>query len=248
MRYSCDRPLTNITQRVIFSPVNPPIRRIVRYKNRKLYEPGHRRFVTIQELAQSVAAGGRVEVKSAETGEDMTARILSRAMASQKPALAPSTDALSRLLRAGSEAAEGVVGVLERVGGVRVAASMRRAVAPDRLAETLAPLTRRLEGARHDVERIVGGLVGRGRLTWEEGARLRDDVGAVFSESLSDVLGRVRELTARFSVNASPELMREIADLKVRIDQLEALAQDSFPKKTPNRKRRSAAPTKRRTR
>jgi len=42
-----------------------------------------------------------------------------------------------------------------------MAASMRRAATPERLAETLAPVTRRLEDARQEVERIVGSLVGR---------------------------------------------------------------------------------------
>ena len=232
------------------------VRRIVRYKNRKLYEPGFRRFVTIHELARTVAGGGRVEVISSETGEDVTARILSRALASEGTTVNASTDALSRLLRAGSEAAESVAGVVEKVGGSRVAATMRRASSPERLAETFSPLTRRLEGARQDVERIVGGLVGRGRLTWEEGSRLKDDVGAVFRESLGDVLGRVRDLTAHFAPGASPELAREIADLRVRIDQLEKLAETSFPhaarrtktKKIPDPKRRAAASTKRRTR
>ncbi|MEO6325047.1 MAG: polyhydroxyalkanoate synthesis regulator DNA-binding domain-containing protein [Thermoanaerobaculia bacterium] len=232
------------------------VRRIVRYRNRKLYEPGYRRFVTIHELAQTVASGGRVEVINSDTGEDVTARILSRALATEGTTAKASTDALSRLLRAGSEAAESVAGVVEKVGGSRVAASMRRASSPERLAETFSPLTRRLEDARVDVERIVGGLVGRGRLTWEEGSRLKDDVGAVFRESLADVLGRVRDLTAHFTPGATPELAREIVDLRLRIDQLEQLAERSFPhagatkkrvKAATTQKRRVAAPTKRRT-
>ncbi|HEV8266832.1 MAG TPA: polyhydroxyalkanoate synthesis regulator DNA-binding domain-containing protein, partial [Thermoanaerobaculia bacterium] len=183
-------------------------RHVVRYANRKLYEPAERRFVTLPDLAKTVANGGRVEVRASDTGEDITAKILSRALGTGKNPVPASTDALTRLLRAGSDAAETVAGVVERVGGARVAATMRRAAAPEKLAETLSPLTRRLEDARQDVERIVGGLVGKGRLTWEEGARLRDDVGHVFRESLADVLGRVRDLTAKFGTSASPELKR----------------------------------------
>lgn len=212
------------------------IRRVVRYKNRKLYEPAERRFVTIQDLARSVAQGNRVEVRSAETGEDITAKILSRALASEKTPVAASTDALTRLLRAGSDAAETVAGVVEKVGGLRVAASMRRAATPEKLAETLSPLTRRVEDARQDIERIVGGFVGRGRLTWEEGTRLREEVGTLLRESLGDMLGRVRDLTSRVSLDASPELAREIADLKLRLDQLEAQAAASFPEAQPQEK------------
>ncbi len=204
------------------------MRRVVRYRNRKLYEPAERRFVTIQDLARSVAEGEPVEVRSADTGEDVTAKILSRALASENNPTPATTHALSMLLRASSEAADTVVGVVERVAGQKVAETVRRASSPERLAETLAPLTRRVENARQDVERIVGGLVGRGRLTWEEGARLREDFGAVFHESLTDVLGRVRELMLRISPGTTPEIAREIVDLKNRIDQLEALANRSF--------------------
>lgn len=218
------------------------VRRVVRYRNRKLYEPEERRFVTIQDLAKAVASGRKVEVIAADSGEDITARILSRALAADRSAVPPTTDALTRLLRAGSDAAGTVASVVERVGGTEVAAKMRLAAAPERLAETLAPLTRRLEDARHDVERIVGRLVGRGRLTWEEGSRLKEDVGTVFRESLADVLGRVRDLISRLSGSASPQLAKEIADLKARIDQLEALAAASFPGGTSDDRKTRATP------
>src|SRR5437764_15175577 len=96
------------------------VRHVVRYSNRKLYEPKERRFVTIPDLARTVASGGHVNVVAADTGENITARILSRALASEKVPHAASTDALTRLLRAGSEAAETVAGVVERVGGSSV--------------------------------------------------------------------------------------------------------------------------------
>ncbi len=204
------------------------IRRVVRYRNRKLYEPAERRFVTIHDLARSVASGKGVEVRASDTGEDITARILSRALASEKAAIPPSTDALTRLLQAGSEAADTVAGVVERVGGTRLAATVRRAAAPERLAETLAPLTRNLEKTRADVERIVAGLVGRGRLTWEEGARLKQEVGSVFQKSLGDVLAGFRDLMARMTHSATPELAQEFAELRARLEQLEGVAAKAF--------------------
>jgi len=204
-------------------------RQVVRYSNRKLYEPKERRFVTIHDLARTVAGGGHVVVRSADTGENITAKILSRALAHGHAPIEASTDALTRILRAGSEAAQTVAGVVERVGGTEMAASMRRASSPARLAETFSPVTRRLEDARQEVERIVGNLVGRGRLTWEEGARLKDDVGAAFRNSLSDVLGRVRDLLSRVEPTAPAGLLKEIADVMARIDQLEALAGKTFP-------------------
>lgn len=209
--------------------MNTPLRRIIRYRNRKLYEASERRFVTIHDLARTVSAGGRVQVISADTREDITAKILSRALASEKAHVAATTDTLTRIFQAGSEAAQTVATVVEKVGGTSVAERMRRAAHPERLAEAFAPLTRRFEDARKDVEQIVGGLVERGRLTWEEGTRLRDDVGNVFRDSLADVIGRVRDLATHLNTNASPELAAEIADLKVRLAQLESLAHRSFP-------------------
>lgn len=206
------------------------VRRVVRYRNRKLYEPAERRFVTIGDLARTVAGGGKVEVIEADSGTDVTAKILSRAMAAG--AVPPSTDALTRLLRAGSGAAETVADVVARVGGTRMAASMRRAAAPERLAETFAPLSRRVEDARREMERIVGGLVGKGHLTWEQGTHLREEIGGVFRESLADVLARVKDLGTRVTPGLTPELAGEIADLKVRIEQLEALARRAFPEPT----------------
>lgn len=226
-------------------------RNVVRYRNRKLYEPKERRFVTIHDLAHTVATGGHVEVLDSDTGANITAKILSRALASEKAAVPASTAAITRILRASSEAAETVADVVERVGGTNMAASMRRVATPERLAETFSPVTRRLEDARQEVERIVARLVGRGSLTWEEGTRLKNDVGAVFRDSLSDVLGRVRDLTARLLPGASAELSREISDLKNRIDQLEALAARTFPhhetapeneKTKPARRRKTGTP------
>ena len=206
------------------------LREIVRYRNRKLYEKSERRFVTLHDIARSVADGDRVRIISADTGDDITARILSRALASERVAIPASSDAIALLLRAGSDAAETVAGVAERVGAARMAGAVRMAAQPEKIAETFAPVARRLETARNDVERIVAGLVGRGRLSWEEGARLRDDVGTVFRESLSDVVARVRDLVRKVSPSASPAVHAEIQELARRLDHLETLAAESFPK------------------
>ncbi len=214
------------------------VRRIVRYRNRKLYEAKERRFVTLEDLARAVSTGARVEVIAADTGEDITARVLSRALASGKSPVTASADTLARLLRAGSEAAETVAGAVERVGATSVAASLRKAARPERLGQTLEPLTRRIEDARQDIEKIVGGLVEKGRVTWEEGARLRDDVGLVFREGLADLTGSVRELGSR--LGGQPELARDVAEIKARLAQLESLARKSFPE--PTRARATAKP------
>jgi polyhydroxyalkanoate synthesis regulator phasin len=213
------------------------VREIVRYRNRKLYEKCERRFVTLDDIARGVARGERIRVVSADTGDDITARILSRALASERVSIPASSDAIALLLRAGSDAAQTVAGVAERVGAARMAGAVRKAAQPERIAETIAPVTRRFENARHEVERIVAGLVGRGRLTWEEGARLREDVGGVLRDSLSDVVVRVRELVRKVSPAASPAIHAEIQELARRLDHLEEIAAASFPKAPPSRAR-----------
>jgi hypothetical protein len=233
--------LTGITRRVILTPMSD-VRRIVRYRNRKLYEARERRFVTLEDLARAVSTGMRVEVIAADTGEDITARVLSRALASGKAPVSASADTLARILRAGSEAAETVAATAERVGATTVAATLRKASQPDKLGETLAPLTRRIEDARQDVEKIVGGLVEKGRLTWEEGARLRDDVGLVFRESLSDLVGSVKDLGSRLGAADQPELARELTEIKTRLAQLESLAKKSFPESKSTREHAAAKP------
>ncbi len=225
------------------------VRRIVRYRNRKLYEAKERRFVTLEDLARAVSTGVRIEVIAADTGEDITARVLSRALASGKSPVTASADTLARLLRAGSEAAETVAGAVERVGATAVAASLRNAARPEKLGQKLEPITRRIEDARQDIEKIVGGLVEKGRVTWEEGARLRDDVGLVFREGLADLTGSVRELGSR--LGGQPELARDVAEIKTRLAQLESLAKKSFPetpreRATAKPRRASASATQRR--
>ena len=54
--------------------------------------------------------------------------------------------------------------------------------------------------------------------------------GAVFRESLSDVVGRVRDLVAKVSPGSSPVVHAEILELARRLDHLEALAAASFSK------------------
>ena len=83
--------------------------------------------------------------------------------------------------------------------------------------------------------------MGRGRLTWEEATSLKDEVGSVFRDSLSDVLVRVRHLTARVHPTAPPELAQEIESLNARLDQLEALTAKTFPTHSAPAPQRAAA-------
>lgn len=47
-----------------------------KYRNRRLYDPEHGKFVTLSQVAEIIRQGRHVEVKEADTGEDVTVPIL----------------------------------------------------------------------------------------------------------------------------------------------------------------------------
>jgi polyhydroxyalkanoate synthesis repressor PhaR len=150
-----------------------PERLIKRYDNRKLYDAADRRYVTLDELARRVGAGDEVRVVDQKTGEDLTnltlAQIVLEALR-QRTALVPRAllVQLVRLSVAGFPAASW----------------------PDARGAAAR--------ARDEAERIVGGLLARGRLTLEEGLALRQDVAAsvhrLVSETEEGMLGKLQTL------------------------------------------------------
>ncbi len=52
--------------------------RIKKYPNRRLYDTGKSAYVTLQDVADSVKKGHRIEVVDVKTGEDVTAFILTQ--------------------------------------------------------------------------------------------------------------------------------------------------------------------------
>jgi polyhydroxyalkanoate synthesis repressor PhaR len=59
------------------SPVAAP-RLIKRYDNRKLYDAGARRYVTIEDIARLITAGEDVLVQDRKSGEDITTVVLAQ--------------------------------------------------------------------------------------------------------------------------------------------------------------------------
>jgi len=153
----------------------PAAERVIRrYDNRKLYDAQARRYVTLEELARLVAAGTDVRVVEQRTGEDITTVVLAQVVLEgikQRTANIPH-QVLSRLIRLGSS----------RTGG---------------LAEWLDPQEASTR-ARHEAERIVSGLVQRGRLTLDEALALRQDIAGsaqrLAAEAQAGVQARLRRL------------------------------------------------------
>ena len=192
---------------------------IKRYRNRKLYDPAARRYVTLEELGAWVAAGQEVEVQDQESGQDTTALTLAQIMLEgirQSTARIP-RQVLARVIRLGSGVGAGLDW------------------APEEAAAR----------AREEAEKIVGGLLTRGRLTLEEALALRHEISQavhrIVAEAQAGIESRIRSLLERaVPGTASPSLHA----LKGRLEALETtLGKPRARKRGPrdkNRKPRTA--------
>ena len=169
-------------------------RTIKRYGNRKLYDPAAARYVTLAELASLVASGQDVAVLDQQTGEDLTNLTLAQVL------LEGIRQGASRLPRQ----------VLTRL--IRIAASPKAG-----WGEWPGPEEAAVR-ARSEAERLVAGLLGRGRLSLDEAVALRRDLGQLVHKLVSDaqagVESRLRGLLARGEEAAS----RSIGTLRGRIE------------------------------
>jgi len=153
-----------------------PERVVKRYGNRKLYDARAGRYVTLDDLARMVASGDEVRVVDQDTGADLTTVTLAQVVLDgikERTASIPG-QVLARLIRYGSAA---------RGGGTDWT--------PQQVAAR----------ARGEAERIVAGLLGRSRLTLEEGLALRQEISGtvqrMVAEAQHGIEGRVRGLLER---------------------------------------------------
>lgn len=196
-------------------PGNGP-RTIKRYGNRKLYDAGAGRYVTLAELAALVARGQEVLVLDQKTGDDLTNLTLAQAL------LDGIRQGASRLPRQ----------VLTRL--IRIAA------APKSLGAEWPGPEEAAGRARSEAERLVAGLLGRGRLSLDDAVALRHELGQLVHRLVSDaqsgVESRLRGLLSRGEEAAE----RSIGALRGRIQTY------MEPKAPPRPARRRAAAARRR--
>jgi polyhydroxyalkanoate synthesis repressor PhaR len=192
-------------------------RLIRRYDNRKLYDVQARRYVTLEELARLVAAGTDVHVVEQRTGEEITTVVLAQVVLEgirQRTADIPH-QVLSRLIRLG--AGEG--------GG---------------FAQWLSPEEASTR-ARREAERIVAGLVARGRLTLDEAVALRQEITGsaqrLVAEAQAGVQSRLRRLLEGDTQGVTPALRA----LKERLSAFEAVLAPEAPARPGSRPRPSPA-------
>ena len=190
-------------------------RTIRRYDNRKLYDAEARRYVTLDELARLIGGGTEVRVIEQSTGADITTVVLAQVVLEgirQRTATIPH-QVLSRLIRLGW----GKAGAF---------------------TEWLDP-QEASNRARHEAERIVSGLVTRGRLTLDEALALRQDIAGsaqrLVAEAQAGVQARLRRLLETDKAEGVTPAMQA---LKERLSTFEALL---APPRAPARRRRARA-------
>jgi polyhydroxyalkanoate synthesis repressor PhaR len=173
---------------------SPAAERVIkRYGNRKLYDARAGRHVTLEDVAGLVAAGEDVRVVDRATGADLTSLTLAQVVLDgikERTARIPG-QVLARLIRYGWTATRG----------------RRTEWTPPQAAAR----------ARAEAERIVGRLLGRGRLTLEEGLALRQEIAGTLQRMVADAQhgleSRVRGLLDKSEqeggVNPSLRALRE---------------------------------------
>ena len=192
-----------------------PERVIRRYENRKLYDVQARRYVTLDGVAALIAGGTEVRVLDQRTGEDITTVVLAQVVLDgikERTASIPH-QVLTRIIRLGSG----------KGGG---------------FAEWLDPQEASARALR-EAERIVSGLVARGRLTLDEALSLRQEITGSFqrlvAEAQAGIHSRLRHLLdADKDARVNPALHA----LQERLTTFEALL---APPRAPARRRSTRA-------
>ena len=153
------------------------VRVIRRYGNRKLYDPGTGRYVTLDDVAKVVAGGEEVQVLDRKTGEDLTSPTLAQVL------LESVKHGASRIPRP----------VLVRL--------IRLSAGPPAAWGDWPEPNDAAGRARLEAERIVSRVLGRGRIGLDDAVALRRDLGQMVhrlvTEAQAGVESRLRALLER---------------------------------------------------
>jgi polyhydroxyalkanoate synthesis repressor PhaR len=169
---------------------------IKRYTNRKLYDTVESRYVTLDEIAEMVKAGGEVRILDNRTKEDLTSVTLAQIIfEEEKKTSKMSLRTLKDLIRHGGERAQQFV------------------------EGTQAELRGKVEGIRQAAEQRVQTLLPKVQAT---GDRAKDLVAAS-QEAVSQFQRKVDE-RVRNTVEGManlPDLRKELQQISGRLDELE---------------------------
>lgn len=174
-------------------PAHAAERVIKRYDNRKLYDPQARAYVTLADLARTLAGGAEIKVLDQKTGDDMTTVVLAQIILEgikEKTATIP-RQVLARLVRLG--------------------------LGPSSAWGDLGSPPQAATRAKAEAERIVSNLLARGRLTLDEGLALRQEIAGsvhrLVAEAQHSLEGRLKGLLEwsekETGVNPSLQALKE---------------------------------------
>jgi polyhydroxyalkanoate synthesis repressor PhaR len=136
---------------------------IKRYENRKLYDPLAKRYVTLFGLARLIAAGQELSVRDQKSGADITTTVLAQVILEtlkERTARIP-RQVLVRLIRLGMSPSPAA-----------------RGARPSPLDAA--------SRAGDEAEKIVAGLLKRGRLPLQEALALRQEIAATLHKAVGD--------------------------------------------------------------
>lgn len=173
-----------------------PARLIRRYDNRKLYDVRDRRYVALVDLARMVGDGEDVRVEDRRTGEDLTPMVMAQVIL------------------------EGVKQRTARIPGQVLARLVRLGFAPDGPRAWPDP-AQAATRARQEAERIVAGLLARGRLTLDEGLALRQEIAGAVQRLVGEAQHGLEARLHRL-LDGMGDVRPSLAALRDRLFSLEA--------------------------
>ena len=190
--------------------------RIKKYANRKLYDTTDKKYVSMDSLSKLIRSGKEISIIDNETGEDLTASIVSRLIARNK---GEDKKAVS----------SGLLIQLFRKGGGALTDYAKKYVSIWQSAFTMA---------EDEVDRLVNMLVKNKEISKSEGSRLKNEITGYtdsvkgwiadnVDKRINEVLG-VMKLPTKDQISA---LTKRIDRLEKRLKQLEQLQRFKTGKK-----------------
>lgn len=172
---------------------------IKKYANRKLYDTTDKKYISRDRLSELIKLGKDIVIIDNETGEDLTASIVSGMIASSRG-------------KAGATVSSGVLIQLFRRGGNALTDYAKRYV---------SLWQRSFVMAEDEIDSMVRGLVKNKEITKSEGSRLKKEIlgfSASLKNWISDTIDRrLKEVLAAMNLATKSQ----VSDLSSRISTLE---------------------------
>ncbi len=180
------------------------MRLVKKYANRKLYDTGGKRYVTMEDLALIVKSGEEIRVVDNETGRDLTVGIVKQLLVREEPEREISPSFLMQVLR------KGPTSLFDH--GRKFVSVWRDALF--------------MHGS--EIDRFVNRLVREKELTENEAVRFRDelagharDVRKWIKQSIDNRVGEILSMINPASGDHLLELAARLEAMERRLDRLE---------------------------